>query len=157
MSTRTKKSCAAARVENPAQVVDARRAIDREAQLRQLERDVAADARGDNPIDHREVRARRGIRFRHRGDALAEQSSVCIMPAASIVARGGDRFVDGLAGDEPPREAASGCACRNATRVVSESRLPASVWKKAFETMPIISAFAGPASSPRAGAARVRA
>ena len=106
MSTRTKKSCAAARIQNAAQVVDARGAIDRQPELRQLQRHVAADAGGDDPVEDRQVRARGGVRLRHgaRRSRRADRA-FAVMPAASIAARGRDRFLDRFAGDEPAREA----------------------------------------------------
>ena len=107
-------------VEDAPQVVDARRAVDGQPELRQLQRDVAADARRGDLVDRS-----RGRRASPRSASAIvatlspRKSSVCVMPAASMRARRGDRFVDGLAGDEPAGEAALGRACRTGTQGAS--------------------------------------
>ena len=94
------------RIENAPEVVDTRGAIDVEPELRQLERDVALDPRIDDRLDDAAVLARRGIRFSRGLDALAEVVERQEQAAGIKAADRGDRFFDGLAGDEPAREAA---------------------------------------------------
>ena len=59
---RTKKPWRPGRLEDAAQIVDARRAIDAGAELRQLERDVPLDPRRDNDLEEPDVLARRARR-----------------------------------------------------------------------------------------------
>src|SRR3954470_1264510 len=94
----------ARRVENPAQVVDARGAIDRQTELCELEGDVPLDTGCGNAVEDREVCARRGIRFRDRRHAFAEEVECHQQAVALDGARGLDRFLDPLAGNEAPRE-----------------------------------------------------
>ena len=92
-------------IEDSPQVVHAGRAIDRQPELRELQRDVARDPRGRDALHHAEVGTRRGVRFRDRADALAEIIERHAETLAFERPRDGDRFVDGFAGDEPAREA----------------------------------------------------
>ena len=94
-------------VENAAQVVDAGRAVDVEAELRELERDVAADAGPLDLADHRRGRRASRRAASSEADALAElverhrrAAAARAARAASIASR------DRLAGDEAAREAA---------------------------------------------------
>ena len=72
MSMRTKNPHRSAAVENLPQVVDADRAIDVEAELRQLERQIALDAGPIDRFDQLQILARGGFGRRERRDALAE-------------------------------------------------------------------------------------
>ena len=94
-------------VKDAAEVVDAGGAIDGQAELGQLQRDVAFDARGGDALEHAEVGAGRGIGFGDRGDALAEVIEGRRQAGGLDDAAGVDRLVDGLAGDETPRESAA--------------------------------------------------
>src|SRR5205085_3401746 len=62
---------ALARVEDAAQIVDAGCAIDLETELRQLERQVALDARRNDRVHQSEIRAGRGGRLVDVAYALA--------------------------------------------------------------------------------------
>ena len=53
-------------LENPAQVVDRAGAVDVEAELGELQREVAADAGLDDRVDDAQVIARRGVGFGER-------------------------------------------------------------------------------------------
>ena len=64
MSMRTKKPGGLGALEDLPQVVDRARPVDVEAELRQLQREVAADAGRDDRVDDREVVARRGVGLR---------------------------------------------------------------------------------------------
>ena len=72
MSMRTKNPHRSAAVEDLPQVVDADRAVHVEAELRQLERQVALDARPIDRLDQLQVLARRRFGRRERRDAFAE-------------------------------------------------------------------------------------
>ena len=67
-----------------------------------------------------------GVGFGERGDALAEVVERQQQAARFERARRGDRFLDGFAGDEAPREAGRRRACRTATPAACRVRLRAS-------------------------------
>jgi hypothetical protein len=79
--------------------------VDVDAQLRELQRQVAFDAGLDDRVDHGQVLARRRFGFLEVGDALAEQIQRQLQAARFERARCLDRFLHGFAGDEPPAEA----------------------------------------------------
>jgi hypothetical protein len=90
--------------EDPPEVVDAGGAVDAQPQLSELDRDVALDAGRRDPVEELEVSLRRGVRFGRRGHALAEQVEGQKHAGVLNGARGRDRFIDGLAGDEAARK-----------------------------------------------------
>ena len=98
------ETCRLGALENLPEIVDGDRLVDVEAQLREFERDVAPDPGRDHRVDHREVVARRGVGLVEAGDALAEQVECRGHAARFDGSCRLDRFGDGLAGDEPPRE-----------------------------------------------------
>src|SRR5262249_9124736 len=92
-------------IEHAAHVVDARRAIDRQSELRQLERDVAADAALDHLLHDVEVLARRGVGPWERVAALAEVVHRDEQTALLDGPRRLDGFTRGLSRDKASREA----------------------------------------------------
>ena len=101
---RTKNPHALGRRQNLPQVVDADRAIDVEAKLRQLERQVALDASPIDGVDQLQVFARGGFGRRQRRDALAKIVERAQQSLRLYVPNRRDRVVDGFAGDEAPGE-----------------------------------------------------
>ena len=93
-------------LEDPAQVVDGARPVDVEAELRQLQRDVAPDAGRDrSPRSRRGTRAsprrpRRGSRRSRRGGRAS-----CVKPRASTARAASIASSTVFAGDEPAGEA----------------------------------------------------
>ena len=92
-------------IEDFPQVVHRAGAVHVEAELRELERNVAADAGRDDRFADLAVLARRRIRLREAGDAFAEvvervQQAACLHRAGRL-----DRLGRRLAGDEAAREA----------------------------------------------------
>ncbi len=86
-------------------VVHRARAIDVEAELRQLERDVPADAGGDDRLADLAILARGGVGVRKAAHAFAQvierdEQAACLHGASGVKGLGGR-----LAGDEPAREA----------------------------------------------------
>ena len=94
------------RIEDAAQVVDARRAVDVEPKLRQLQRHVAFDPRCTIVVEDAEVVARRQVGLGRGSRALAEVVERQEQAALGQALHGGDRFLDRLAGDEAAREPA---------------------------------------------------
>ena len=90
------------------------------------------DARADDRVDDLQVVARRGVGFRHAGDALAEVVERLQQAAGFDRARGVDRFVDRFAGDEPPREAGRLAHAVSGRERSSGDVLRASRWKNAL-------------------------
>ena len=80
-------------------------AVDVQAELRQLEREISFDARRDDLVDDSQVVAGRGVGFRQARHAFAEV--VEGLEEAVALDRPGrlDRFGCRFAGDEPAREA----------------------------------------------------
>ncbi len=93
-------------VEDPAQVVDARRPVETEPELREFEGDIAADARGDDLVEDVEVGARGCIGLGHARDTLAQQIQCLLEPGRFGDPGGRDRFFHRFAGDEASCEAA---------------------------------------------------
>ena len=96
----------AGRRQNLPQVVDADRAVDVEAKLRQLERQVALGASAIDGVDELQILARGGVGRRERRDAFAKIVERAEEPLRLYVANRRDRIVDGFAGDEAPGERA---------------------------------------------------
>jgi hypothetical protein len=92
--------------EDLAQVVGGARFVHVEPELRELERQVALDARVDDGLDDVQVCARRGIGLRQGGDALAEEVECQVQALIGDRPAGDDGLLDGFTGDEPSREAA---------------------------------------------------
>ncbi len=103
------------------------RAVDVDAELRELQRDVALDAGRDDDVDEPEVLARGGVGFLERADALAEVVERQQHAARLERARAADGFLDRLAGDEAAREAVRRSPCRS----VDASRLSVSLRDRA--------------------------
>ena len=93
------------RVEDAAQVVEAGRPVDVQAELRELQRDVALDAGRHDAVDDRQVGARGRVGLRGVGHALAELVERDEHAARLDGARGFEGLVDRLARDEPVGEA----------------------------------------------------
>ncbi len=70
--------------------------------MRELQRDVRAQALVDETRDDRLVLGDDGARLRFVADALAEKRRVCHEAAVVEAAQYEDVIVEGLAGDEPP-------------------------------------------------------
>ncbi len=78
----------------------------RQTELRQLQRDVASDAGGDDLVEHFQVGPRRGVGLGHVGDALTEKVERLLQARGFDDASGGDRFLDGFTGNEAAGKAA---------------------------------------------------
>ena len=99
------ESCRLRTLEHFAQVVDGGRLVDVEAKLRELEREVPADAGVNDGLDDVQVLARGGFGLHQVGDALPQMIERQHEAAHLDRARGGNRLVNCLAGDEPACEA----------------------------------------------------
>ena len=143
MSMRTKKPWPLGRLEDPPQVVDRGGAIDVEPELRELQRQVALDARRHHLLDDR-AGSRASPRRPAPASPRSRRGSRATAEAAGAEGAGGlDRLVGGLAGDEAPGEAAVGGACRSARPAAAADAAPARPWKKAFDAASNISACGG--------------
>ena len=93
-------------LENLAQVVDRAGLVDVEAELRELQREVAFDAGLDDRVDRPSGTARVAASASSRLVTLSpSRSSVSSKPRASTARAASIASCDGFAGDEPPREA----------------------------------------------------
>ena len=94
------------RGQNPAQVVRAQRAVELQADLRELHRDLAGQAGGAHPLDDLQVVPRRTVRHLRRGHVLAQVVQRMGEPPAVEILDDAHGLVEGLAADEAPGEAA---------------------------------------------------
>src|SRR5262249_48956541 len=88
-----------------AQVVDAARAVDIHSQLRELQREVASDARVDDRVDDVEVFARGHVGLRETAETLAKVIERNRHSARLDAFGGSDGLVSRLSGDETACEA----------------------------------------------------
>jgi hypothetical protein len=95
--------------QNAPEIINAGRAIDVDAKLRQFQRNVALDARRHDHVDEPDVFLCCRGGFVNRPDALAQVVEREQHPAFLQQAGVADGFFDRLAGDEPPGEAVRGC------------------------------------------------
>ena len=104
MSMRTKNPQRSPAARILPQVVDADGPIDVEAELGELEREVALDPGAIDGLDQIEILARRRLGRGQGRDALAQIVERVEQPLGLDAPDRRDRILDGLAGDEPPRE-----------------------------------------------------
>ena len=83
-------------VKNPSHVVDRRRPIDAQSELRELERQVAFDAGAGDRVDDPQVVEGGGVGLREAGDAFAEVIERLEQALRLDGSGGGDGFVDAL-------------------------------------------------------------